>query len=111
LDKPEPLAVFYDFFTKLQNEKDQKANEDPNICLEEPGKIEKIPKRIGRNLKFGKTTFEVNKQVKEEYERSQNTRDMFENELKDVEAANILVGMRNGGQTKRFGNFFYFSDF
>nr|CAD2183024.1 unnamed protein product [Meloidogyne enterolobii] len=97
LDKPEPLAVFYDFFTKLQNEKDQKANEDPNICLEEP---EKIVKRIGKNLKFGKTTFEVNKQVKEEYERSQNTRDMFENELKDVEAANILVGMRNGGQTK-----------
>uniref|UniRef100_A0A915M370 GMP phosphodiesterase delta subunit domain-containing protein n=1 Tax=Meloidogyne javanica TaxID=6303 RepID=A0A915M370_MELJA len=108
LDKPESLAVFYDFCTKLQNEKDQKVTEDdPNICSAESGKIEKISKRIGKNLKFGKTTFEVNKQVKEEYERSQNTRDMFENELKDVEAANILVGMRNGGQTKRSWSLFF----
>nr|CAD2167149.1 unnamed protein product [Meloidogyne enterolobii] len=102
LDKPEPLAVFYDFCTKLKDEKDQKVTEDDsNICLEEPEKIEKIVKRIGKNLKFGKTTFEVNKKVKEAYKNSQNTRDMFENELKDAEAANILIGMRNGGQTKK----------
>uniref|UniRef100_A0A1I8B5H6 PHD-type domain-containing protein n=1 Tax=Meloidogyne hapla TaxID=6305 RepID=A0A1I8B5H6_MELHA len=101
LEKPESLAVFYDFFTKIQNEKEEKLNEDgQNICLRKTGKIQKIPKRNGKNSKFGKRTFEVNKKVKEAYKRSNNTQNLMENELIDKEAANILMAMRQGEQIK-----------
>ncbi|KAF7634378.1 PHD-type domain-containing protein [Meloidogyne graminicola] len=87
----ESLSIFFDFYSKIQNEKNKKMVEiDSNNYS---NKFGVKSKKIGKNLKLPKKTFEVNKKVKEAYKRSEN---FFGIEASENEAVNILLGMRNG---------------
>jgi hypothetical protein len=113
LEKPESLAIFYDFYTKIKKEKDEILENDKNTLSKRIEKINSKVKKIREESKFEKKkTFEVNKKVKEAYICStllQTGLNVDKEGLINLPtAANILIGMRSCEQLNCF--FFIFKN-